>query len=86
MPRLTHEQMTAVEHGEVVPIESNIDSYNSAGQSSGKLTVNFSPSLAQLCQLKNGQSVLYEADAVNYGPHGGTPSTPAVRIYPPHGY
>lgn len=86
MPQLTHEQMAKVERGEVVPVKSNIDAYNSAGKGpSGTVTVNFDPSYEQVQRLRCGESVLYETDAIIYGPAGGNRGSGHVRFYPPDG-
>lgn len=85
MPQLTHEQWDRVQDGEVVVIESNIDDYNSAGKG-GKDTVNvnFSPTEAQIQELREEGRILYEIDAYVHKSFGGgytsNPSAIAVRL------
>lgn len=62
MPELTHDQWERVQDGEVVVIESNIDNHNEAGQDD-PLNVNFSPSKAQIDELREEGRILYEIDA-----------------------
>lgn len=85
MPQLTHDQWERVQDGEVVVIESNIDDYNSAGQTAGDtINVNFSPTAEQVRQLRKEGRILYEIDAEVHTSVGNgytsNPSAIAVRL------